>query len=48
MAVVILASPNTCGQSANARLVVMSNEVFSSSLLIRWHSSWPPGWLNGS
>jgi hypothetical protein len=29
MAVVILASPNTCGQSANARLVVVSNEVFS-------------------
>jgi len=30
------------------RLVMMSNEVFSSSLRIRWHSSWPPGWLNGS
>jgi hypothetical protein len=29
MAVVILASPNTCGQSAKARLVVMSSEVFS-------------------
>ena len=29
MAVVILASPKTCGQSANARLVVMSSEVFS-------------------
>src|ERR1039457_2461867 len=29
MAVVILASPNTCGQSAKARLVVISSEVFS-------------------
>ncbi len=29
MAVVILASPKTCGQSANARLVVMSSDVFS-------------------
>ena len=29
MAVVILASPNTCGHCANARLVVMSNEVVS-------------------
>ena len=28
MAVVIRASPNTCGQSAKARLVVISNEVF--------------------
>ena len=40
-------SPNTCGQSAKARLVVISNEVFSYSLLIRWNSNWPPGWLNG-
>ena len=47
MAVVIRASPNTCGQSAKARLVVISNEVFSYSLLIRWNSNWPPGWLNG-
>ena len=29
MAVVILASPNTCGQSAKARLVVISSDVFS-------------------
>ena len=29
MAVVIRASPNTCGQSAKAKLVVISNEVFS-------------------
>ena len=29
MAVVILASLNTCGQSAKARLVVISSEVFS-------------------
>ena len=29
MAVVILASPNTCGQSAKARFVVISSEVFS-------------------
>jgi hypothetical protein len=29
MAVVILASPNTCGQSAKARLVMISSEVFS-------------------
>src|SRR6267378_759519 len=29
MAVVILASPKTCGQSAKARLVVISNDVFS-------------------
>ena len=29
MAVVILASPKTCGESANARLVVMSSDVFS-------------------
>ena len=29
MAVVIFASPNTCGQSAKARLVVISSEVFS-------------------
>jgi hypothetical protein len=28
-AVVILASPNTCGQSAKARLVVISSDVFS-------------------
>jgi len=30
-------------QSANARLVMMSSEVFSQSLLIRWTASWPPG-----
>jgi predicted transglutaminase-like cysteine proteinase len=47
MAVVILASPKTCGQSAKARLVVISSDVFSYSLLIRWNSNWPPGWLNG-
>jgi hypothetical protein len=29
MAVVILASPNTCGQSAKARLVVIRSDVFS-------------------
>ena len=29
IAVVILASPKTCGQSAKARLVVISSEVFS-------------------
>jgi hypothetical protein len=29
MAVVILASPNTCGQSAKARFVVISSDVFS-------------------
>jgi hypothetical protein len=29
MAVVILASPNTCGQSAKARLVVISSDMFS-------------------
>lgn len=29
MAIVILASPNTWGQSAKARLVVISSEVFS-------------------
>ena len=29
MAVVILTSPNTWGQSAKARLVVISSEVFS-------------------
>jgi hypothetical protein len=34
--------PNTCGQSANARLVVIRSDVFSESLLIRWNSNRPP------
>ena len=36
MAVVIRASPNTCGQSAKARLVLINNDVFSYSLLMKW------------
>jgi hypothetical protein len=47
MAVVILASPKTCGQSAMARLVVRMIEVFSQSLLIKWNSCWLPAWLKG-
>jgi hypothetical protein len=46
-AVVIFASPNTLGHSANGRLVVTTTEVRSYSRLTRWNSICPPARGNG-